>query len=107
MSETNFEELHDKPVIGSDGEEIGTIDEVYSDDDGEAKEPVLAVVSTGWLRSSLLPLADAHLNDKDEIIVPYTKDKVEDAPDIHPEEAIPLEEGTDLYDYYDLGADAK
>lgn len=102
----NLEKLHDKSVIGSDGEEIGTIDKVYGADEHD-EEPVLAVVSTGWLRSSLLPLIEAHVNDDDEVVVPYTKDTVEDAPDISPDEALPLQEGDDLYTHYDLGSTKK
>lgn len=99
----NYDSLYGKTVIGSDGEEIGKIDNLYTTNDQDV-EPVLATVSTGWFStSSFLPLADVRSGEDDTVVAPYTKDKVKNAPKIDPDEEVSLEEGEELYDYYDLG----
>ena len=98
-----YDALYGKTVIGSDGEEIGKIDNLYTTNDKD-DTPVLATISTGWLsKSSFMPLAGVEVRDEDTVIAPYTKDRVKHAPEINSDEDVSLEEGEELYDYYNLG----
>ncbi|WP_146069272.1 PRC-barrel domain-containing protein, partial [Arthrobacter sp. ZGTC412] len=66
-------------VVGSDGSKIGSIGQVYADD--QTSEPTWVTVKTGLFGTSesFVPL-DAATQDGKDIVVPYTKDKVKDAP---------------------------
>jgi uncharacterized protein (TIGR02271 family) len=99
----HLDRLPDLDVYGSDGEKIGTIDDVYVDD--ATGEPTFALVNTGLfgLRSSFVPLQRAELTD-DAIRVGYTKDKVKDAPNMDKDGRLEPSEEDELYRYYGMGA---
>jgi len=89
-------------VIDQDGKKIGTIGQVYLDDQGG--EPAWITANTGFFGSgeSFAPLADATV-EGDDVRVAYSKDMVKDAPhsddaDGHLSEA----QEADLYEYYSL-----
>lgn len=86
-------------VIGDDGHKIGTIDELYADD--QTGEPTWALVHTGLFgrKASFLPIADARLVDED-VHVPLSKNLVKDAPGIDPDSHLTAEEETELFRYY-------
>lgn len=90
-------------VIGSDGEDIGKVDEVYVDD--ATGEPSFALVNTGLfgLKSSFVPLDQAEISGED-LKVAATKDKVKDAPKIDPDGHLSPDEEDELYRYYGLQA---
>ena len=90
-------------VVGSDGENIGKIGQVYLDN--ETGEVSWVTVKTGWFGSgeSFVPADQATVNG-DTVNVPYDKDKIKDAP--HASEAgdaISPEQEDDLYAYYGVG----
>lgn len=94
----DYDAMMDRDVYGKDGERIGTIDSLYVS--GESREPVFATVKTGWFSgSSFIPLAEAEM-DKDQIVVPYTKDQVKDAPNIEHDRELAPDEENRLYEYY-------
>jgi uncharacterized protein (TIGR02271 family) len=92
-------------VIGSDGSKIGSIGQIYADDD--TSEPTWVTVKTGLFgtHESFVPLeaATQHGND---IVVPYTKDKVKDAPRVAPDGHLEPEEEDQLYTYYERSGGA-
>lgn len=90
-------------VIGSDGEDIGKVDEVYVDD--ATGEPSFALVNTGLfgLKSSFVPLDQAEISGED-LSVAATKDKVKDAPKVDPDGHLSPDEEDELYRYYGLQA---
>jgi uncharacterized protein (TIGR02271 family) len=90
-------------VIGSDGEDIGKVDEVYVDD--ATGEPSFALVNTGLfgLKSSFVPLDQAAISGED-LQVAATKDKVKDAPKVDPDGHLSPDEEDELYRYYGLQA---
>jgi len=90
-------------VVGSDGENIGKVDEVYVDD--ATGEPSFALVNTGLfgLKSSFVPLDQADITGED-LKVAATKDKVKDAPNMDPDGHLSPEEEDELYRYYGLEA---
>jgi uncharacterized protein (TIGR02271 family) len=97
-------------VVGQDGSKIGTIGQVYLDD--RTSQPAWVTTKTGMFGNSetFVPLDDARIEGHD-VVVPYAKDKVKDAPrvgdsDGHLEES----QEAELYRYYglqygDAGAD--
>ncbi|MGC5170522.1 DUF2382 domain-containing protein [Microbacterium sp. DT81.1] len=89
-------------VIGSDGDKIGSVGQVYVDPD--TGRPNWITVRTGLfgLRESFVPL-DAAEQSGDDIRVPYSKDFVKDAPNIDHEGALEEDETDNLYSYYGGG----
>jgi hypothetical protein len=85
-------------VIDREGEKIGTLKELYLDQDDR---PAWAAVETGLfgLRQSFVPLEGATALD-DQVQVPFAKDQVKDAPNIDPETHLTEDEETRLHDHY-------
>lgn len=88
-------------VVDSEGAKIGSIGQVYVDDD--TSRPSWVTVKTGLFGTSesFVPLEGAR-TDGSDIVVPYTKDKVKDAPRVEPDGHLEIEEEDRLYSYYEL-----
>ncbi|HSU01248.1 MAG TPA: PRC and DUF2382 domain-containing protein [Nocardioides sp.] len=87
-------------VLDSNGDKIGSIGQVFLDD--SSGRPEWVTVNTGLfgMSESFVPLRDAELSGKD-VRVPYTKDKVKDAPRISDAEShLDESEEAKLYTYY-------
>ncbi len=86
-------------LLGSDEGSIGTIDEIYMDQ--ETGKPEWATVHTGLFGSKthFVPLAGAS-PEGERIRVPVTKDQVKDAPSIDPEGELSQEEEAALFEHY-------
>ncbi|WP_181032428.1 PRC-barrel domain-containing protein, partial [Arthrobacter sp. ZGTC212] len=87
-------------VVGSDGSKIGSIGQIYVDD--QTSEPTWVTVKTGLFGSheSFAPL-DAASQDGNDIVVAHTKDKVKDAPRVAPDGHLEPAEEDQLYTYYE------
>jgi uncharacterized protein (TIGR02271 family) len=88
-------------MVGSDGEKIGKIDEIYLDE--ETGQPEWALVNTGLfgLKSNFVPLTGAS-PEGEEVRVDYTKEQVKDAPGVDPEGQLSQSEEATLYRHYGL-----
>jgi uncharacterized protein (TIGR02271 family) len=86
-------------VLGSDGEKIGKLEEIYVDD--ATGEPEWALVNTGLFgtSSNFVPLEGAQ-PEGDDLKIAYTKDKVKDAPSVDTDEHLDASEEEELYRYY-------
>ncbi|MFF1252948.1 DUF2382 domain-containing protein [Pseudarthrobacter sp. NPDC058329] len=86
-------------VVGSDGTKIGSIGQIYVDD--QTSEPTWVTVKTGLFGSheSFAPL-EAASQDGNDIVVAHTKDKVKDAPRVAPDGHLEPAEEDQLYTYY-------
>jgi uncharacterized protein (TIGR02271 family) len=86
-------------MVDSDGDKIGTIDEIYLD--AETNEPEWAVVSTGLFgnKQSFVPIGDGS-STGDGVRVPFDKATVKDAPKIDPDGRLSQDEERDLYRHY-------
>jgi uncharacterized protein (TIGR02271 family) len=84
---------------GGDGEKIGTIEEIYLDND--SNEPEWALVNTGLFgsKSSFVPLREA-APSAEGVAVPYDKGLVKDAPSIDPDGELSQAEEDELYRHY-------
>lgn len=86
---------------GSDGEKLGTIEDVYIDDDTDQAEWL--AVKTGLFggRVSFVPVAEATTRDGG-VVVPYDKERVKGAPHAEPDGALSQSEEAALYKHYGL-----
>ena len=96
-----LDRLDGKPVIGSDGSKIGTVADVYFDQD--TNEPEWALVTTGLFGSkhSFVPITNATATG-DEVRVPFTKDQVKDAPNLDDDGELSQDEEAMLARHYGM-----
>ena len=96
-----LEQLDGKPVIGSDGSKIGTVADVYFDQD--TNEPEWALVTTGLFGSkhSFVPITNASTSG-DQVQVPFTKDQVKDAPQLDDDGELSQDEEALLARHYGM-----
>src|SRR4051794_35095787 len=105
VAQEQISTLYNSDVYDSNGNKIGSVGQVWGDPAGQ---PSWVSVKTGLfgLNESLVPLQQADLQG-DRLVVPFTKDKVKDAPNIDASADEPLDpddvEG--LYSYYGLNWD--
>ncbi len=94
--------LAGKHVVGTDGEKIGKIADVYESTDGGGG--TFATVTTGLFGggSSFFPLDAAELRG-DDVAVPYSKSFIKDAPRVDNDEELTAPEEQRLFEYYSLG----
>ena len=89
-------------AVDSDGEKIGTIEEIYMD--AETGKPEWLAVKTGLFGSKLsfIPIAEAS-ETGGGVQVPYDNQQVKDAPAVEPDGELSQEEEANLYRHYGLG----
>lgn len=100
MIDTNrINDLIGADAYGSDDEKIGSVEQVYLDD--QTQEPTWVTIKTGLFGTSesFAPLKDASF-DGNRVRVAYPKDMVKDAPRISSDGSITREEEAALYQYY-------
>jgi len=102
ITENDLTGLTDGNVISSSGDKIGSIGQIYLDD--QTGEPTFVTANTGLfgMKQSFVPLQGARVQDGD-VIVDYDKDTVKDAPRIDDDGSLTPEEEDELYSYYGLG----
>jgi uncharacterized protein (TIGR02271 family) len=102
MSEfTDAYDWQDREVIGSDGEKIGKVDEVYLDTTTE--KPEWLAINTGLfgLKSSFAPIEGAR-PEGESVRLAYTKKQVKDAPGVEPDQELNDSEERALWSHYGL-----
>jgi uncharacterized protein (TIGR02271 family) len=92
---------HDRNLIGSDGENIGSIKQIY--EDARTGKPEWALVGSGLFgtRSHFVPLAGARPAGED-VLVGVTKDEVKSAPSIEGDGELSESEEQRLFEHYGL-----
>src|SRR6266496_2058764 len=90
-----------RTMVDPAGSKIGTIADIYLDED--TGQPEWATVTTGLFgtRQSFVPLAQARALG-DSVQVPYDKDRVKSAPGMQAGGQLSQEEEADLYRHYGL-----
>jgi len=88
-------------LVDSDGDKIGSIEEIYLD--AETNEPEWALVNTGLFgtKSTFVPLRNV-TEDDGALRVPYDKAKVKDAPKMDADGQLSQREESELYRYYGM-----
>lgn len=96
----SIDELYRGTVYDSNGDKIGSVKQVYTDD--TTGEPQFVTVNTGLFgtRESFVPVRGA-TSRGDDIHVPYTKDFVKDAPNIDADGHMEESEQDQLFRYYE------
>lgn len=94
--------LYRSRVVDSQGAKIGSVAQVYLDDD--SGEPSWLTVNTGFLglREVFVPLAEAQQSD-DVVTVPFTREQVKAAPRVDPDGHIEASDEQQLRSYYASG----
>ena len=90
-----------RTMVDRDGDRIGSIQDIYADDQSGA--PEWALVKTGLFgtKSSFVPIAQASQRD-DDVQVPYDKQLVKDAPRIEADQHLSEAEEQQLWRHYGL-----
>ena len=88
-----------RTVVGSDGEKIGKISQIY--EDPETGKPEWATVSSGLFgtKSNFVPLAGAS-PDGEDVRAEVTKDQVKDAPGVENDGELSEAEERRLFEHY-------
>ena len=102
ITERDIDTLIGTTAVDSDGDKIGSVSEVYLDD--QSGRPEWATVKTGLFgtRETFIPLREAELSG-DSVRFPYDKAMVKDAPTIEAEGHLSPAEESELYAYYGVG----
>jgi len=98
----DLQDLIGRKAVDREGDKIGTVEAVYLDDD--TNQPTWLTVTTGWFggRISYVPLEGVYIGG-DEVVVPYRKEHVRDAPNFPADGHLEPAEEEQLYDHYAIG----
>lgn len=90
-----------RTAVDRNGDKIGKIDEIYTDDD--TGQPQWVSIKTGWFGSnySLVPMQGVTFQG-DDVCVPVDKDTVKNAPNHESGMALNASEERTLYDHYGM-----
>jgi len=106
MTDTNSSTVSDligRTVVDSSGSKVGTVSDVYLDN--QSDQPEWLAVSTGMFgtKVSFVPLADASITG-DDLMVAHSKDRIKDAPRAEADGQLSTDEESALYAYYGRGS---
>jgi uncharacterized protein (TIGR02271 family) len=93
--------LQGATLVGSDGDKLGSIDDIYVDED--SGRPEFALVKTGLFGtgSRFVPLQQAQI-EGEEVHVNFTKDQVKDSPDFDADGDLSQDQEARIYSHYGL-----
>ncbi len=102
LDQGQIDQVTGSDAYGSDGDKIGSVGQVYLDD--QTGQPAWVTVNTGFfgMNESFIPLNDASFSG-DRLTVPYDKSKVKDAPNVASDGHLSPDEERELYSYYGVG----
>jgi uncharacterized protein (TIGR02271 family) len=98
---TDAYEWRGREVIGSDGEKIGTVDEVYLDTASDKPEWLAINMGLFGLKSSFAPIQGAR-PEGEAVRLAYTKEQVKGAPGVEPDQELNDSEERSLWSHYGL-----
>jgi uncharacterized protein (TIGR02271 family) len=103
ITQNDIQRLFGADVYEQDGGKIGSAGQVYLDN--RSGEPEWLTVKTGLFgtKESFVPLRQATVSE-DRVVVPFSKDRIKDAPRIDADGNLSPEEEEQLYRYYGLGS---
>jgi len=101
----DLQDLIGRKAVDREGDKIGTVEAVYLDD--QTNEPTWLTVTTGWFggRISYVPFEGTYIGG-DDLVLPYRKDHVRDAPNFPADGHLSPEEEERLYDHYGIRSGA-
>jgi uncharacterized protein (TIGR02271 family) len=101
LSLEQFETLRGADVYSQDGEKIGSVEQIFVDE--QTRRPEWIGLGTGLFGTKrvIVPVEGASLSE-DQVTVPYAKDHIKDSPEIDSDE-ISQETEKALYAHYGFG----
>lgn len=101
MADNAYEELFNCDVIDVNGDRVGSVGQVYLDD--QTGQPSWVTVKTGLfgLKETFVPLEQAIVADG-KITTPYSTEKIKEAPRVDPDKHLDADEEAQLYNYYGI-----
>jgi uncharacterized protein (TIGR02271 family) len=98
---THAYDFQGRTLLDSNGEKIGTVDELYTDREGG--QPEWALVHTGLfgMKRSFVPIKQASATGED-VRVPVLKEQVNDAPKVDPDGELSEAEERQLFEHYGI-----
>src|SRR5215212_5188795 len=103
LSENDARQAIGTTAYSVDGDKIGTVGQLFLDD--ETGRPEFVTVNTGLFgtHETFIPVSDAEVSG-DRLTLPFTKDKVKDAPHVAADGGhLDHDEEQRLYEYYAMG----
>lgn len=101
MADHAYEEFFNCDVVDKDGEKVGSVGQVYLDD--QTRQPSWITVKTGLfgLKETFVPLEKAVISHG-KITAPYDSQKMKDAPRVDPDTHLDADAEAELYTYYGI-----
>ncbi len=101
LEQNQIDQVSGTTAYGSDGEKIGTVGQVFLDD--QSGQPEWVTVNTGLfgMSESFVPIRDASFSG-DRLTIPFDKDRVKNAPNVSADTHLSPEEERELYNYYSV-----
>jgi len=98
---TEVIEWRGRTAVDADGNKLGKIEEIYLD--AETDRPEWALIHTGMFggKASFMPLKDAK-DDGDNVVAPYSKQQVKDAPRMEADGELSQTDEAALYSHYGI-----
>jgi uncharacterized protein (TIGR02271 family) len=102
LDQGQIDQVAGSDAYGSDGSKIGSVGQVYLDD--QTGQPAWVTVNTGLFgtNESFIPLSEASFSGE-RLTVPYDKNTVKGAPNVAADGHLSPEEERELYAYYGVG----
>ena len=100
VQQARISEFIDRTVFDSNGDKVGTVNDVYFDQDTD--QPEWLAVSTGMFgtKTSFVPIAGAGFDNDNNVVISYDKATVKDAPRAEPDGHLSDDEERQLYAHY-------
>ena len=101
ISENDLSGVYDGDVLSASGEKIGSVGQIYLDD--QSGEPTFVTANTGLfgMSQSFVPLRGARV-ENGNVVVDFDKTTVKDAPRIDDDGSLSPSEEDQLYAYYGM-----
>ncbi|MDY5840459.1 MAG: PRC and DUF2382 domain-containing protein [Corynebacterium camporealensis] len=95
----NIKDLFNATAFDKDGDKLGSVSEVFVDD--QSGQPTFLEVNHGMfgMSSSLVPLRGHDFNGED-LTMAFSKDRIKDAPDFDGDKALTPEQQQELFRHY-------
>ena len=102
ITENELSGVYDGDVVSASGEKIGSVGQIYLDD--QSGEPTFVTANTGLfgMSQSFVPLRGARV-ENGNVVVDFDKTTVKDAPRIDDDGSLSPDEEDRLYAYYGMG----
>lgn len=99
-TDRSYDAWQGRDVYGTDGKKIGSVDDIFYDD--QTRRPEWVAIKTGKLGGRrLAPLAGAMLSeDSDELRLGFDEARIKDAPKIDIDDHLTADQERELYSYY-------